>query len=175
MQCLDRNAGIQKLLDCSQSPIFSWNRLDIPLLTVTVILIFKCNDSRLLPNRPRPLSSFDTHARWQPVTQNARSRWSHGKIENCEQSKKLQLYTTDYTVILQLFLSDEWFMSILNLRNDQNIGKYENIAEWRWLLAKKVQVNTAWVCCGKGWFINVNCIVQLGERAANKVLPSLQH
>ena len=24
--------------------------------------------SRFLPNRPRPLSSFDTHARWQPVT-----------------------------------------------------------------------------------------------------------
>ena len=28
-------------------------------------------------------------------------------------------------------------MSILNLRNDQNIGKYENIAEWSWLLAKQ--------------------------------------
>ena len=34
-------------------------------------------------------------------------------------------------------------MSILNLRNDKNIGKYENIAEWSWLLAKKVQVNTS--------------------------------
>ena len=66
-------------------------------------------------------------------------------------------------------------MSILNLRNDKNIGKYENIAEWSWLLAKKVQVNTAWVYCGKGWFINVNCIVQLNERAANNVLQSLQH
>ena len=42
--------------------------------------------SRFLPNRPRPLSSFDTHARWQPVTQSARSRWSYGKIEDCEQS-----------------------------------------------------------------------------------------
>ena len=29
------------LLDCSQSPIFSWDRLDIPRLTVTGILIFK--------------------------------------------------------------------------------------------------------------------------------------
>ena len=38
---------------------------------------------------------------------------------------------------------DRYIMSILNLRNDQNIGKYENIAEWRLLLAKKVQVNTA--------------------------------
>ena len=26
---------------------------------------------------PRPLSTFDTHARWQPVTQSARSRRSH--------------------------------------------------------------------------------------------------
>ena len=42
--------------------------------------------SRFLPNRPRPLSSFDTHARWQPVTQSARSRWSYGKIEDREQS-----------------------------------------------------------------------------------------
>ena len=33
-----------------------------------------------------PLSSFDTHARWQPVTQSARSRRSYGKIEGCEQS-----------------------------------------------------------------------------------------
>ena len=32
------------LLDCSQSPIFSWDRLDIPLLTVTAILIFKCTE-----------------------------------------------------------------------------------------------------------------------------------
>ena len=37
-------------------------------------------------NRPRPLSSFDTQARWQPVTQSARSRRSNGKIEDCEQS-----------------------------------------------------------------------------------------
>ena len=35
---------------------------------------------------PRPLSSFDTQARWQPVTHRARSRWSKGKIEDCEQS-----------------------------------------------------------------------------------------
>ena len=43
--------------------------------------------SRLLPNRPYPLSTFDTHARWQPVTQSARSRWSYGRIEDCEQSR----------------------------------------------------------------------------------------
>ena len=36
---------------------------------------------------PCPLSSFDTHARWQPVTQRARTRCSYGKIEDCEQSR----------------------------------------------------------------------------------------
>ena len=35
---------------------------------------------------PRPLSSFDTHPRWPPVTQSARSRRSYGKIGDCEQS-----------------------------------------------------------------------------------------
>ena len=38
------------------------------------------------PPASRPLSSFDTHARWQPVTQSAQSRRSYGIIEDCEQS-----------------------------------------------------------------------------------------
>ena len=63
-----RRVSLKKLLDCSQSPIFSWDRLDIPRLTVTGILIFKGTKS-----------SLDTRARWQPVTQSARSRWSYGK------------------------------------------------------------------------------------------------
>jgi len=46
------------------------------------------NISRFLPNRPPPLSSFDTHAKWQPVTQSARSRRSYGKIGDCEKSTK---------------------------------------------------------------------------------------
>ena len=51
--------------------------------------------SRFLPNRPRPLSSFDTHARWQPVTQSARSRWSYyGKIEDYEKSEVFISKTT---------------------------------------------------------------------------------
>ena len=33
---------LQLYLDFSQSPIFSWDRLNIPRLTVTAILIFKC-------------------------------------------------------------------------------------------------------------------------------------
>ena len=35
---------------------------------------------------PHPLSSFDTHPKWQPVTHSARSRRSYGKIGDCEQS-----------------------------------------------------------------------------------------
>ena len=86
-------AWLHSGIDCSQSPIFAWDRLDIPRLTVTAILIFKCTAgagvggySSRGGNRPRPLSSFDTHVRWQPVTQSSRSRWSYGKIEDCEQS-----------------------------------------------------------------------------------------
>ena len=45
--------------------------------------------SRLLPNRPRRLSCFDTHARWQLVTESARSRRSYWKIEDCEQSRPI--------------------------------------------------------------------------------------
>ena len=99
---------MQYQIDCSQSPIFSWDRLGIPRLTVTGILIFKCTEGAgvgnyssgervgggreklrvplffsLPPKPPPPPSSFDTHARWQPVTQSARSRWCYGKIEDC--------------------------------------------------------------------------------------------
>ena len=56
-------------LDCSQSPIFSRDRLDIPRLTVTAILIFKCTEGAGVGDySSSPLSSFDTHARWQPIT-----------------------------------------------------------------------------------------------------------
>ena len=41
------------------------------------------------PPPPPPLSNFDTHARWHPVTQSARSRRSYGKMEDCEQSTNL--------------------------------------------------------------------------------------
>ena len=51
--------------------------------------MYRGGGRRFLPNRPHPLSSFDTHARWQPVTQSARSRWSYGKIEDCEQSNNV--------------------------------------------------------------------------------------
>ena len=34
----------QENVDCSQSPVFSWDRLDIPRLTAKAILIFKCTE-----------------------------------------------------------------------------------------------------------------------------------
>ena len=41
---------------------------------------------------PHPLSFFDTHPRWLPVLQSARSRRSYGKIGDCEQSTKTALH-----------------------------------------------------------------------------------
>ena len=102
-------------LDCAQSPIFPWDRQDIARLTIncghldfqmylgagvghyssTWLLgeggeknfsIFLAS-SQTAPSPFRPLSSFDTHAGLQPVTQSARSRRSYGKIGDCEQSK----------------------------------------------------------------------------------------
>ena len=67
---------------CSQSPIFSWDdRWDIARLTVKAAILFSNvpkgrasgimialgGGGRFLPNRLRPLSSFDTHARWPPI------------------------------------------------------------------------------------------------------------
>ena len=53
----------------------------MPRLTVTGFLIFKCTEGAGVGIIARggggcgtPLGSFDTHARWQPVTQSARSR-----------------------------------------------------------------------------------------------------
>ena len=48
---------------------------------IFLLIVLRCSQTA-----PRPLSSFNTHARWQPVTRNARSRRSHGKIGDCEQS-----------------------------------------------------------------------------------------
>ena len=51
---------------------------------------------------PSPLSSFDTHARWQPETQSARSRRSYRKIEDCEQSMCTERDTSKILIILSL-------------------------------------------------------------------------
>ena len=88
---------------------------------MAAILIFKCTEgegvgdyicrgegaekrfrasSRTAPARLL-VSSFDTHARWQPVTQNPWSRPPYGKIEDCEQSNKnpvtfhMHIFNTD--------------------------------------------------------------------------------
>ena len=45
-----------------------------------------------LPNCPRPLSSFETHVRWLPVTKSAQSRRSYGKMEDCEQPSLCRIF-----------------------------------------------------------------------------------
>ena len=108
-------------VDCSQSHIFSWDRLDISRLTVTGILIFKCTNVADVGDY------LDTHARWQPVTQSAQSRWSYGKIEDCEQStwrvnladqnkqqpQEIKMLTTYHTWPLSMKQTFDRHMSIL--------------------------------------------------------------
>ena len=97
-----------KLVDCSQYSIFSWDRRDIARLIVNgghldFQMYWLGGSGGIIalvgggPNHPRPLSSFDTQARWQPVTQSAQSPWSYGKIEDCEQSRKLESQYGFYT------------------------------------------------------------------------------
>ena len=43
-----------------------------------------------------PLSSLDTHPRWQPVTHSARSRQSYGKMADWEQSEVFYEYAGLY-------------------------------------------------------------------------------
>ena len=67
----------------------AWNSCHASWTRAAMMLLQSLYFSHFLPNRPCPLSSFDTHARWQPVTQDAQSRRSYEKKEDCEQSKTL--------------------------------------------------------------------------------------
>ena len=77
---------------------------------ITVPLFFS-----LPPIRPRPLSSFNTYASWQPVTESARSRWSYGKIEDCEQSilKQIKAGTLGLITFISIFMVK--FKSIIHI------------------------------------------------------------
>ena len=57
-------------------------------------MFFFFHVSRFPPNRPHPptLGSFDTHARWQPVTQRPRSPRSYRRMKDCEQSRIWHLF-----------------------------------------------------------------------------------
>ena len=64
--------------------------IDWVLPLMAAILIFKCTEAAGVRRQApgvRDYSSFETHARWQPVTQSAQSRQSYGKIGDCEQSR----------------------------------------------------------------------------------------
>ena len=62
-------------------------RREIPV-TPPEMLLQSLYFYRFLPNRPFPLSSFDTHARWQPVRR-AISRRFHGKIGDSQQPRSI--------------------------------------------------------------------------------------
>ena len=91
---------------------------------------------------PRPLSSFDTHARWQPVTQSVRSRRFYRKIDDCEQSTARALrYYWPYCKLINpgniLHLSYQWWRRPLKMATTVTKGKYASslfitFSEWLW-------------------------------------------
>ena len=56
---------------------------------------------------PRPLSRFDSHPRWSPVTQSARYRRSYGKIGDCEQSTFSPIHFSQIVVVLYFCTSTD--------------------------------------------------------------------
>ena len=143
-------------LDCSQSPIFPWDRQDIVCLTINgghldfhMYLGGRASGIIDLPGSrgrggennfsiflassqtdPRPLSSFDTHARLQAVTQSARSRRSYCKIGDCEQSritqKVLRVLPPMEPLIWLLTGEDGWFLADLKACSNRCIFKMKH-------------------------------------------------
>ena len=78
-----------------------------------MVLLQSLYFSRFLQNRPSPPSSFDSHVRWQPVTQSARSRQSYQTIGNCEQSNKpLNYLSSDLTQCHEFLLKERLESSV---------------------------------------------------------------
>ena len=84
------------------------NRREIPVTSPERELQWYCYSPSLFlastANRPRPLSSFDIHARWRPVSQSILSRRYHVKIGDCEQSIDVSeplLKRDTFTLILE--------------------------------------------------------------------------
>ena len=101
---------------------------------------------RFLPNQPHPLRSFDTHARWQPVTQSAQSQWSYGEIEDYEQSslcspevERTRLWTDTCSVCTGEFIVE--FLSLQQNFVTTTSHKFSLI----WFLQLIAATN---LCCG---------------------------
>ena len=75
----------------------AWNACHTTWTWAAVMLWQSLCVSCFLPNHPHPLSSFDTHARWQLLMQSARSWRSYGKIGDCEQSTKHNTILRNYS------------------------------------------------------------------------------
>ncbi|CAH3021388.1 unnamed protein product [Porites evermanni] len=90
-----------------------------------------------LPSNPsRPLSSFDTHPRWLPVTQSAPSRRSYGKIGTvkCDQSVVTCIRFGSYNCKKGLNIS------VYIVKVENNIGKStKTVFDWILGAAKKRQ------------------------------------
>ena len=107
----EKNLSEQRI-DCSQSPIFSWDRGDIARLTgCHLACVSKLlrgpgavweepNPSPYSYNPRRPPPRYILKSRWPPLTvRRAISRPSHGKIGDCGQSKQRREPTTNSTHI----------------------------------------------------------------------------
>ena len=107
---LQKNRGRALLvIDCSQSPVFPWDRRDRARLTINGgHLDFQYRVSNLgksiqstwggggtvweeARNPRRPPPRYNWKSRWPPLmVRHARSRRSHGKIGDCEQSSPVR-------------------------------------------------------------------------------------
>ena len=89
---------------------------------ITVPLFFS-----LAPKPPLPLSSFDTHARWQTVTQSARSRWSYEKIEAVNSSLQFTVDPRQYALDKNLHSKSIYFLKLTH---------QERVMEVQWSLKR---------------------------------------
>ena len=118
---------------CCKFPSFSLPPYPLLLWTPATQALQSLYFSHLLPNRPRRLSCFDTHARWQPVTQSARSRRSYWKIADCEQSRPIvrrirnseEIRLSETLTYVLAILQDIWtsFCALIRGRTVQMVYK----------------------------------------------------
>lgn len=106
------------LLGCSQSPAYFFiSLLGIKCFLVPVAILVAYiprgrswgyrSEGRVASSQTMPcsVSRFDSHSRWPPLMQSARSRQSYGKIGDHEQSKTFVLIIQDkYPIPLHGYL-----------------------------------------------------------------------
>ena len=124
---------VSQYIDCSQSPIFPWDRRDIARLTV--------NGGHL--------DFHDTHPRWQPTTHSARSRRSYGEIGDCEQSTRYNIVFL-FRFACRKLVSVIWFLQIWPA-----IYVYGTMINWSTLIKKLMQT---YIVIASGSILNVSTV-----------------